>query len=397
MRAVYTLKRLKCNTGASGRQLHTMSTSKKNKFNTSSNTKEWFPFAKHLFVTDNHPIRKSTEKCSSSIESLFSQQEIEQINGITNSLQCEMRDAVRIALFEVAKELQAAKASTYEKANAGSTVKGHEGRKMTRRFSLPKSEKNQAEQAAKELGITIKEFLRLAIIWLADGIKEETIIRLTKSKRISKDDVAMAWSRANKGKPPSESTARLKAARDKAYNEAAKRGQEHDEELYAERGRMMEKLNNSGLGRTLQDGNGNIDLSVVDAHMAIENQDHLDEAVSQFEAKNELEREIFRVILQSTPAMSDEDIEEIAKDNIKERQEQKEWTDFCNESTDEELLETDYSLFWILRSPFSYYDTDFTWESDDDAKRRDGETANEYVLRSLPHELHSQWNAWCSD
>ena len=83
-----------------------------------------------------------------------------------------MRDAVRIGLFEVTKDLEAAKAKTYEKARAGSSVKGHEGRKTTRRFNLPKPEKNQAEQAAKELGITIKEFLRLAIIWLADGIKE---------------------------------------------------------------------------------------------------------------------------------------------------------------------------------------------------------------------------------
>ena len=371
--------------------------SNKNRFNKSTKTKNWFPYAKYLFITDKHPVRQSQEKCSSSIEALFCQQELEQINGITSSLQCETRDAIRIALFEVLKDTELAHKKTYHKAKSGSTIKGHEGRKTKMRLNLPKAEKVAVEAAAIQLNITIKEFLRLAVIWLADGIKDETIIRLTKSKRISKDDVAMAWSRANKGKPPSESTARLKAARDKAYNEAAKRGQEHDEEVYAERGRMMEKLNNSGLGRTLQDGNGNIDLGVVDAHMAIENQDHLDEAVCQFEAKNELEREIFRVILQSTPAMSDEDIEEIAKDNIKERQEQKEWTDFCNEATDEELLDTDHSLFWILRSPFSYYDTDFTWEKDDDAKRRDGETANEYVLRSLPHELYSKWNAWCSD
>lgn len=371
--------------------------SNKNRFNNSTKTKNWFPYAKYLFITDGHPVRQSDEKCSSSIESLFSQQEIEQINGITNSLQCETRDAVRIALFEAAKDPKAAHRKSYEKAKSGSAIKGHEGRKTKMRVNLPKLERVAAESAATELGITSKEFMRLAIIWLADGIKEETIIRLTKSKRINKDDVAMDWSRNNKGKPPSEATAKLKAAREKAYNDAAKRGQERDDELYAERGTMIDKLNNSGLGKTLQDGNGNIDLSVVDAHMAIENQDHLEKVVSQFEANNELEREIFRVMLQSTPAMSDENIEEIARDNIKERQEQKEWTDFCNEATDEELLDTDHSLFWILRSPFSYYDTDFMWEKDEDAKRRDGETADEYVLRSLPHELYSQWNAWCSD
>ena len=374
-----------------------MSTNKKTRFNTSPKTKQWFPFAKHLFITDNHPIRKSAEKCSSSIEALFSQQEVEQIKGITNSLQCEMRDAVRIALFEAAKDAKAAHKKSYEKAKSGSAIKGHEGRKTTIRMNLPKVERVAAEAAATELGITSKEFLRLAIIWLADGIKEETIIRLTKSKRVNKDDVAMDWSRNNKGKPPSEATAKLKAARDKAYNDVAKRGKERDDELYAERGRIMEKLNNSGLGRTLHDENGHIDLSIVDAHLAIDNQDCLDKAVSEFEAKNELEREIFRVMLQSTPEMSDEDIEAIAQDNIKERQEQKEWTEFCNESTDEELLDADASLFWILRTPFSYYSTEFTWENDEDTRRREGEAAYEYVLRSLPQELHSQWNAWRSD
>jgi len=374
-----------------------MSTNKKNKYNTSTKTKDWFPFPKYLFETAKHPILLSIDKCSSSIEALFCQQELEQINGLTNALQCSQRDAVRIALFEAIRAAQAAHEESYEKARSGSTIKGHEGRSSPKRFNLPKAEKEAVEKAAKQLGITNKEFLRIAVIWLEDGIKQEAIIRVTNSKRINKDDVAMAWSRANKAKPPCQSTARLKAARDKAYNEAAKRGQEHDEELYAERGRMMDKLNNSGLGRTLQDKDGNLDLSVVDAHVAIENQHYLDEAVSQFEAENELEREIFRVMLQSTPAMSDGEIEAIAKDNIKERQERKQWIDFIDESTDEELLDTDYSLFWILRTPFPYYSTDFTWGNDEDAKRRDGETADEYVLRSLPHELHSQWNAWRSN
>ena len=138
-------------------------------------------------------------------------------------------------------------------------------------------------------------------------------------------------------------------------------------------------------------------MSIVDTHLAIENQDYLDNAVNQFEAKNELEREIFRVMLQSTPEMSNEDIEAIAQDNRKERQEQKQWTEFCNESTDAELLDADASLFWMFRTPFSYCSTDFDWEKDEDARRREGETADEYVLRSLPEELDSQWNTWRSD
>lgn len=190
--------------------------SRKNRFNTSSKTKDWFPFPKYLFETAKHPILLSIDKCSSSIEALFCQQELEQINGITNSLQCSQREAVRIALFEVIRAAQAAYEKSYDKARSGSSVKGHEGRSSTKRFNLPKAEKEAAEQAAKQLGITTKEFLRLAVIWLADGIKEESISRLTNSKRIDQDAVAKKWSRKNQGKPPSERVANFKRVRDEA-------------------------------------------------------------------------------------------------------------------------------------------------------------------------------------
>ena len=180
-----------------------MSTNK-NKFNTSKKTKEWFPFAKYLFITDNHPIRQSQDKCSSSIVAIFSQQELEQINGITNSLQCDTREAIRIALFEVINEAHAAYEKTYEKAKSGSTYKGHEGRKTKKRLTLPLSEKQNALDTASQLNISIKEFLRLAVIWLADGIKEEAITSLTNSKRIGKDAIAKQWSRENRNKSTSK-------------------------------------------------------------------------------------------------------------------------------------------------------------------------------------------------
>ena len=380
----------------------------KNKFNTSTKTKDWFPYPKFLFATDNHPIRQSQDKCSSSIEALFSQQELEQINGITNSLQCETRDAIRIALYETCKDAQSAYDKSYDKAKSGSKIKGHEGRKTNKRLNLPLSEKQAALDASKQLNISIKEFLRLAVIWLADGIKEESIIRLSKSKRINKDEVAMQWSRENQGKPPSESTSKLKKARDEAYEESANRGREYDDALYAERGRMMDKLNDSGIGRALNhvspsarfvnehkaDG---IDLSIVDASIEMEKQEVIDESLSKFEVQDELEREIFRVMIQSSPNLSDEDIKEMAKCNIKERLENKKWRDFIEKSSDEELLKHDYFMFWQFRTPFNPFSTEFTWQGEDDAKLRDGESLDEYVLRSLPFELHSEWNAYCSD
>ena len=73
----------------------------KNKFNTSKNTKEWFPFAKYLFITENHPIRQSQDKCSSSIEAIFSQQELEQR---TQQQVLTAKDAVVDALPQTSPE-----------------------------------------------------------------------------------------------------------------------------------------------------------------------------------------------------------------------------------------------------------------------------------------------------
>jgi len=207
--------------------------SNKNKFNTSKNTQGWFPFARYLFVTDNHPIRLSPDKCSSSIEALFCQQELEQINGLTNSFQCETRDAIRIALYETCKDAQSAYDKSYEKAKSGSKFKGHEGRKTNKRLTLPLSEKQSVLDASKQLNITIKEFLRLAVIWIEDGIKEESITSLTNSKRIGKDAVAKQWSRENRDKPPSESVMKFKEARKDAealmdYQDDLKRKQEEE-------------------------------------------------------------------------------------------------------------------------------------------------------------------------
>ena len=131
--------------------------SSNHKYNDSKNTKDWFPFKKYLFITDNHPIRQSSEKCSSSIEVLLSQQEQAQLLGMTNTLQCQERDALRIAVYEINKDAQAAFAKVYDKAKAGSTAKGHEGRDRKLKFNLPKSERTIIDDTAKQLGITPKE------------------------------------------------------------------------------------------------------------------------------------------------------------------------------------------------------------------------------------------------
>ena len=89
-----------------------MTTPKYNKFNTGK-TKNYFPINKWRCDSSNHPIIKSTEKCASSTpKAVLSQQELQMLQGLSNTLQCSERDAMRIALYETARS--AAKA--YESA-----------------------------------------------------------------------------------------------------------------------------------------------------------------------------------------------------------------------------------------------------------------------------------------
>ena len=99
--------------------------------------------------------------------------------------------------------------------------------------------------AAKQLNITIKEFLRLAVSWVADGIKEESITSLTNSKGIGKDAVAKQWSRENRDKPPSESVKKLKEAQKDAealwtYEDDLERARQN--ELYPSSGNRVGNL-----------------------------------------------------------------------------------------------------------------------------------------------------------
>ncbi len=138
------------------------------------------------------------------------------LEGLTNTLQCEEREAIRIALYEASRSSSKAYEVAISYSKSDTKERGHTARSSKGRWNLPKLEKDEIAKAAKSLSISDKVFLRLAIIWLAKGIKHESIIRLTKSPRIPKDEVAMQWSRDNRDKPPSEAVKKLKDARDDA-------------------------------------------------------------------------------------------------------------------------------------------------------------------------------------
>ena len=148
--------------------------------------------------------------------------------GLTNTLQCNEREAVRIALYEASRSAEKAHEKAFRYASSESSDKGHQGRSSAKQWKLPKAEKELAIKAAKELGITDKEFLRLAIIWLQTGIRDGSVEAITNSKLIPFDAEAKKWSHENpgseaQGRTPHEGVAKLKKAASAAYEEAGRR------------------------------------------------------------------------------------------------------------------------------------------------------------------------------
>ena len=199
--------------------------------------------------------------------------------GLTNSLQCKEREAIRIALYEASKSSFAAYESSFTFATSTTTQKAHQGRLSVKQWKLPKSEKNQAAQTAKELGITEQEFIRLAIIWLQTGIRADnnSIKKLTNSKLISFDTEATKWSRENQGKTASPEVAKLKEARDIAYEEAGEIYKSRNQAKWAKR---KAYLIENGFA-VPSDENGILHTQSIDALIEIQEADILERIVQK--------------------------------------------------------------------------------------------------------------------
>ena len=177
------------------------------------------------------------------------------LDGLANMLQCDEREAIRIALYEASRSAPVAHELAFRYADTKATDKAHQGRSSAKQWNLPKSEKDKASKAAKEIGIADAEFIRLAIIWLRNGIRSDSIRKLANSKRIAQDDVARQWSRDNQGKPPSQQVASLKKAKMEAqalldYMNEIKIDEQNERE---EDRRFMSRLTVNGVDKELAD------------------------------------------------------------------------------------------------------------------------------------------------
>lgn len=270
-----------------------MTIPKYNKFNTGK-TKGYFPLKRWRFDTKEHPVIQSKQKCASSTaKTPFSTQELQMLVGLANSLQCKERDAVRIALYEAVRSASEAYELAFRYAASKATGKAHQGRSSAKQWKLPKQEKDESEKAAKELGITNQEFLRLAIIWLQRGIRDDNngIKNLTNSKLIPFDTTAKEWSRENQGKPPSAAVAKLKKARDIAYEEAGERNRRINKEKWDARKAYL--LENGFVIPPDEDGRFS-DFSSIDALIEIQEADNFQRIVQdEIDKLRLVEREAF--------------------------------------------------------------------------------------------------------
>jgi len=208
-----------------------MSTNRKNKYNRTK-TREgntpplgYFPIKQFRFRTQKHPVITSNDRCSSSVKALWSQQELLMITGLANSLKCCDREAIRIAIYEGEKADKKDLDFHASKARSGSIEKGHEGRSISKRHQMTRFDKECLSNQARVHGLKDSEMLRLCVIYLARGIREGSITRLTNSPQISQVELFREWS---SGKSITES--KLKALR-LAANEAWSRADDDALEL----------------------------------------------------------------------------------------------------------------------------------------------------------------------
>ena len=125
-----------------------MTPPKYNKFNTGK-TKDYFPLKRWRFNTEKHPVIVSKDKCASSTaKTLFSTQELQMLVGLTNTLQCNQREAVRIALYEASISLHKAYNSAFRLHALNQRRKRirDDPQRLDRRFQIQSSWQYQMQQ-----------------------------------------------------------------------------------------------------------------------------------------------------------------------------------------------------------------------------------------------------------
>ena len=372
-----------------------MKLNRPNKFNKTRHSNQegtktalaFWKFPKNRYRTEKHPVIVSKVKCASKVETILSFQEKQMLEGLVNAVQTSQRDAIRIALYELSKTSLEAPLRLVKYASKESQEKGHTSRSSKVTAKLPKAEKAVFDELQTNCKLTSKETVRLAIIWLAMSVKDEGF-KLTKSPRVSQKKLAREWSKTYDKEQGSKLTA-LSEAADAAYEKAKEEGEERREEEYKRRGETLELMKKDGslaMWAALKDADQSwkLDPQIIDDYEASLNSKSFEKWIISLEELSEREKEIERIKATIPPETEDDQlVNDIYEINRKEREEE----DFLNSCTDEELIDQSPELFFLNRPELNgifFYDDVIAFKTENEYRRRDGETADEYFNRAFP-------------
>ena len=116
----------------------------------------WWKFRKNRYITINHPSITTKEKCAFKVDTILSPQEKQILEAITRTLQTSKRDDVRIAIYELGKDVFKAE-NLLKYANKETKERGHTSRSVECSCRVIKTKKETAKEIAKTFDITGKE------------------------------------------------------------------------------------------------------------------------------------------------------------------------------------------------------------------------------------------------
>ena len=344
----------------------------------------WWKFRKNRYITINHPSITNKEKCAFKLETILSPQEKQILEGITRTLQTSKRDAVRIAIYELGKDVF--KAENFLKyADKKTKERGHTSRSVECSCRVIKSEKESAKEITKTFDISEKEAVRLCIIWLGRKLNEINF-KLTKCKRIGQELLAREWSKEYDGS--GSKIKKLKEASHSAYEDAAEKAQSEVQKRQ-EAAEQMKWM--AGAGEYQLTGDFESDLNRFILIEDMEKEERMDKEFEQMvideNIKSKREQDIRRAMFYF-PFMDREDAEDYVNEQAEELVKEAEEEQWLENASDEELIDKDWWKFFFYRC--GHYVLEPIWVNEKDykeqAKRKPNETAQQYEARAYPPE-----------
>jgi len=183
------------------------------KYYYNSKSKDWFPFKKRYFNTSSHSIFKTKDKCSYKAECLLSHQENQMLEGLASSLQCNFRDALRISILHLHQDGCMIDKSYQAKAQATSKEKGHTSRIKKLSVRITKDEFLKLDDISEINYLSVKEGIRLTLIWMSKGLREDSIKNIKNCTERKPDELANEWKEQRPEFTQSDEVKKLKEIR----------------------------------------------------------------------------------------------------------------------------------------------------------------------------------------